>query len=61
LDNIQQILVKLLVNRNTNDTGSNHDDEEHNHDEHPKTEMSKESFSIDADVIKGVKGHIAHV
>jgi len=38
LDNIQQMLAQLLTNRNTNDTGSNHNDEEHNNDERPKTE-----------------------
>ena len=53
------MLSQLLVNRNTNDTGSNHDEEEHNNDEHPKTEKSKESFSIDAEVIIGIQAQIA--
>ena len=55
LDNIQQMLAQLLTNRNTNDTGNNHNDEEHNDDEHPKTEKSKESSSIDAEVIKDIQ------
>ena len=59
LDNIQQMLTQLLTNRNTNDTGSNHNDEEHNDDEHSKTEKSKESSSIDAEVIKGIQAQIA--
>jgi len=59
LNNIQQMLAELLVNRNTKGTGSNHDDEEYNNDEHPKTEKSKESFSIDAKVIKGIQAQIA--
>ena len=29
LDNIQQMLAQLLSNRNNNDAGSNHDEEEH--------------------------------
>ena len=53
-DNIQQMLAQLLTNRNTNDTGSNRNEEEHNDDKRPKTEKSKESFSIDAEVIKGI-------
>ena len=55
LDNIQQMLVQLLTNRNTNNTGSNHNEEEHNDDEQPKTEKSKESFSIDVKIIKGIR------
>ena len=55
LDNIQQILAQLLVNRNTNDTSSNRDEEEHNNDEHPKTEKLKESSSIDAEVVRAFK------
>jgi len=58
LDNIQHMLAQLLTNRNTNDTGSNHNDEEHNYDERPKTEKLKESFSIDAEVIKGIQAQI---
>ena len=54
LDNIQQMLAQLLTNRNTNDTKSNHNEEEHNDDEHPKPEKSKESSSIDVEVIKGI-------
>jgi len=48
------MLAQFLTNRNTNDTGSNHND-----DERPKTEKSKESSSIDAEVIKGNQAHIA--
>jgi len=58
LDNIQQMLAQFLINRNTNDTGSNRD-EEYNNDEHPKTEKSKESSSIDAEVIKNIQAQIA--
>jgi len=46
LDNIQQMLVQLLVNRNTNDIGSNHNEEEHKDDERPKIKKSKESSSM---------------
>jgi len=49
----------LLTNRNNNDTGSNHNEEEHNDDEQPKTEKSKESSSIDAEVLKGIQAQIA--
>ena len=59
MDNIQQILAQLLTNRNTNDTGSNHNDEEHNDDERPKTDKSKESSSIDAEFIKDIQFQIA--
>ena len=59
LDNIQQMLAQLLTNRNNNDTGSNHNEEERNDDERPKTEKSKESFSIDVEVIKGTRVQIA--
>ena len=59
MDNIQQMLAQLLINRNTNDTGSNHNDEEHNNDERPKTEKSKESSSIDVEVLKGIQAQIA--
>ena len=58
LDNIQQMLAQLLVNCNTNDAGSNHDEEEHNNDERSKTEKSKESFSIDVEVIEGIQAQI---
>jgi len=36
LDNIQQMLAQLLTNRNNNDAGSNHNEEEQ-----PKTEKLK--------------------
>ena len=49
------MLAQLLTNRNNNDTGSNHNEEENNDDEHPKIGKSKESFSIDAKVIKGIQ------
>jgi len=48
------MLTQLLTNRNTNNTGRNHNDGEHNDDECPKIEKSKESSSIDAEVIKGI-------
>jgi len=53
------MLAQLLTNRNTNDTRSNHNEEECNNDECPKTEKSKKSFSIDAEVIKGIQTQIA--
>jgi len=52
------MLAQLLVNRSTKDTGSNHDDEEHNNDEYPKTEKSKESSSINAEIIKDIQAQI---
>jgi len=58
LDNIQQMLAQLLTNWNNNDTGSNHN-EEHNDDERPKAEKSKESSSIDVEVLKGIQAQIA--
>jgi len=48
------MLAQLLTNRNNNDIGSNHNEEEHNYDEQPKTEKSKESSSINAEVLKGI-------
>ena len=54
LDNIQQMLGQLLTNWNNNDTRSNLNRAEHNDDEQPKTERSKESSSIDDEVIKGI-------
>jgi len=48
------MLTELLTNQNINDTGSNHNVEEYNDNERPKTEKSKESFSIDAEVIKDI-------
>ena len=59
LDNIQQMLTQLLTSRNNNDTWSNHNEEEHNDGEQPKTEKSKESSSIDAEVLKGIQAQIA--
>ena len=53
------MLAQLLTNRNNNDTGSNYNEEEHNDDEQPKTEKSKESSSIDAEVLKGIQAQIA--
>ena len=55
LINIQQMLAQLLTNWNTNDTGSNHNDEKQNNDERPKTDKSKERSSTDAKVIKGIQ------
>ena len=55
LDNIQQMLAQLLTDRNNNDTGSDHNEQEHLNDEQPKTEKSKESSSMDAEVLKGIK------
>jgi len=48
------MVAQLLANRNTNDTEINHNEEEHNDDECPKTEKSKESSSIDVEVVKGM-------
>ena len=53
------MLAQLLTNWNNNDTESNHNQEEHNDDERPKIEKSKKSFSIDAEVIKGIQAQIA--
>jgi len=53
LDNIQQMLAQLMVNRNAKDTSSNHDEEKYNNDKHLKTEKSKESSLID-------QGHRRH-
>ena len=49
------MLAQLLTNWNNNDAGSNHNEEEHNDDEQLKTKKSKESFSIDAEVLKGIQ------
>jgi len=54
LNNIQQMLAQLLTNQNTNDTGSNHNEEEHNDYECPKTKKLKESSLIDAEITKGI-------
>jgi len=43
---------------NTIDTGSNHNEEGRHDDEHPRTKKSKESSSIDAEVIKGIQAQI---
>ena len=59
MDNIQQMLAQLLTNWNNNDTGSNQNKEEHHNDEQPKTEKSKESSSMDAEVFKGIQAQIA--
>ena len=59
LDNIQQMLAQLLTNRSNNDTGSNHNEAEHHNGEQPKTEKSKESSSMDAEVLKGIQAQIA--
>ena len=59
LYNIQQMLAQLLTSWNNNDTRSNHNEEEHNDDEQLKTEKSKESSSIDAEVLKGIQVQIA--
>ena len=53
------MLAQLLTNWNNNDTGSNHNEEEHNDDEQPKTEKSKESSSVDTEVLKGIQAQIA--
>ena len=59
LDNIQQMLARLLSNRNDNDARSNHDEEEHFSNEQPKMEKSKEGSSLDAEVLKGLQAQIA--
>jgi len=53
------MLAQLITNWNNNDTGSNYNKEERNDDERPKTEKSKESSSIDVEVIKGIQAQIA--
>ena len=58
LKNFQQMLAHLLTNRN-NDTSSNPDEEGNLNNEHFKTEKSKESSSIDANVIKSIQAQIA--
>ena len=55
LNNIQQILAQLLIDRNNNSTtGNNHVNEENNNNEPPKTDHS-EGSSIDAKVIKDIQ------
>ena len=44
LDNIQQMLAQLLNNRNDNDTGSNHDEEERFSNNPPKTKDPREAL-----------------
>jgi len=46
------------MNRN-NDTCSNPDEEENLNNEYTETEKSKESFSIDTNVFKGIQAQIA--
>jgi len=53
------MLAQLLTNRNNNDTWSNYNEEEHNDDGQPKTKKSKESSSIDAEVLKGIQARMA--
>jgi len=53
------MLAQLLTNQNNdNTTGSNQKNEENNN-EPPKTENSKEGYSIDAEVIKDIQAQIA--
>jgi len=53
------MLVQLLTNQNNNEnTDSNHDGEGNLNNEPPKTEKSKGSFSIDAEIIKGIQAQI---
>ena len=59
LKNFQQILAQFLNNQNNNETSSNPDEEENLNNEYPKTENSKRSSSIDANVIKGIQAQIA--
>jgi len=56
LDNIQRMLTQLLTNRN-NENSENHDWEEEN--KTLEDSNSKESSSIDAEVIKGTEALIA--
>jgi len=54
------MLNQLLTNRNNNDIGINHEEEEYNDNtEPPKTEKSKEGSSLDVDVLKGIQAQIA--
>jgi len=55
LDNIQQMLVQLLNNRNNYETtGSNQNEEENADTEPPKAEKLTGSSTIDVAVIKGI-------
>jgi len=57
---MQQMFAQLLNNRNNDETtGRNHDEEENPDAEPPKTEKSKGSSIIDADIIKGIQSQIA--
>ena len=50
------MLAQLLNNRNNDETTNRNHDEEKNADtEPPQTEKSKESSTIDVDVIKGIQ------
>jgi len=50
------MLAQLLSNQNNDETiDNNHDEEKNPNAEPPKTEKSKGSFIIDADVIKGIQ------
>ena len=53
------MLAQLLNNQNNIDTTSSNYNEENLDNEPPKTEKSKESSSIDAEVIKGIQAQIA--
>ena len=53
------MIAQLLTNQNNNDTGNNFDEEENLNNKHPKTEKSKTSSSVDADVIKDIQSQIA--
>ena len=56
LENIQQMLAQLLNNRNNDETtGSNYDEKENPDMEPLKTEKSKGSSTIDANIIKGIQ------
>jgi len=59
LDNIQHMLTQLLINRNNDDTTGINCNEEENNNEPPKLEKSKESSSIDAEIIKDIHAQIA--
>ena len=58
-DDTEVTMDKLLSNRNNNDTWRNYNEKEHNDDEKPKTKKSKESSSIDAEVLKGIQAQMA--
>ena len=59
LENIQQMLVQLLLNQSNNHTtDNNHNEEKNLNNELPKTEKSKKSSSIGANIIKGIQAQI---